>query len=382
MTFPPYPDLPAMFGPPIPEGVERLLGVLKVADPIDACSPLKAPPAVPHDMGWVALIQRTTELSDPHDKNDSCSFVNKVIRAEEAGAVAAIVFDFKDESLRRMAPMPWDPSIQPGIPSVFVSLRTGTQLKKIIELSSNPELDPIVFFFSEKQLKWVSIFTSTTVGILAIGTVMVLFVFAKYQHGTGFGFPPGDDAEGGDVEQGGRRRRQKTTLTDEEVATLPKVLHAGSGREGAAGEEGEADDTEDLDSSRTTCAVCLDEYEDGDALLELPCGHRFHSSCIEEWLLKQSSLCPLCKTDVKKHLKKASGSGAEPGANRSEADAGASSEAEASGGADTTEETPLLSGGEHDRPPSNILVRWRSYIFTIGRHTAPPAAAASSSGSD
>ena len=30
VTFPPYADLPAMFGPPIPAGTERLLGVLKV----------------------------------------------------------------------------------------------------------------------------------------------------------------------------------------------------------------------------------------------------------------------------------------------------------------------------------------------------------------
>jgi len=31
VTFPPYADLPAMFGPPIPAGEERLLGVLKVS---------------------------------------------------------------------------------------------------------------------------------------------------------------------------------------------------------------------------------------------------------------------------------------------------------------------------------------------------------------
>jgi len=30
VTFPPYADLPAMFGPPVPAGEERLWGVLKV----------------------------------------------------------------------------------------------------------------------------------------------------------------------------------------------------------------------------------------------------------------------------------------------------------------------------------------------------------------
>jgi hypothetical protein len=42
------------------------------------------------------------------------------------------------------------------------------------------------------------------------------------------------------------------------------------------------------------CAVCLDEYEAGDALRTMPCAHGFHERCIVEWL-RASRLCPLCR---------------------------------------------------------------------------------------
>jgi len=42
-----------------------------------------------------------------------------------------------------------------------------------------------------------------------------------------------------------------------------------------------------------TCAVCLDDYEEGAFLWELPCGHRFHRKCADHWL-QRSKRCPLC----------------------------------------------------------------------------------------
>lgn len=44
-----------------------------------------------------------------------------------------------------------------------------------------------------------------------------------------------------------------------------------------------------------TCAVCLGEYEDRQALRILPqCGHAFHVACIDAWL-RQQSTCPVCR---------------------------------------------------------------------------------------
>lgn len=46
------------------------------------------------------------------------------------------------------------------------------------------------------------------------------------------------------------------------------------------------------------CSICLSEFEPGDAYRGLPrCGHAFHKSCIDLWLLRRAE-CPLCKTNV------------------------------------------------------------------------------------
>ncbi|KAJ1747486.1 hypothetical protein LPJ69_006275 [Coemansia sp. RSA 1752] len=46
------------------------------------------------------------------------------------------------------------------------------------------------------------------------------------------------------------------------------------------------------------CAICLDELRLGDVVRSLPCPHVFHATCIDRWLLFQSSVCPLCKRDT------------------------------------------------------------------------------------
>ncbi|GJJ75272.1 hypothetical protein EMPS_07630 [Entomortierella parvispora] len=44
-----------------------------------------------------------------------------------------------------------------------------------------------------------------------------------------------------------------------------------------------------------TCAVCLEEFANGDQIRTLPCHHEFHCECIDPWLTRKSSTCPLCK---------------------------------------------------------------------------------------
>ncbi|KAI1313875.1 hypothetical protein EDD11_002446 [Mortierella claussenii] len=46
-----------------------------------------------------------------------------------------------------------------------------------------------------------------------------------------------------------------------------------------------------------TCAVCLDEFTEGEEIRMLPCRHEFHCECIDPWLVRKSSTCPLCKFD-------------------------------------------------------------------------------------
>ncbi|KAF9622775.1 hypothetical protein IFM89_034010, partial [Coptis chinensis] len=47
-----------------------------------------------------------------------------------------------------------------------------------------------------------------------------------------------------------------------------------------------------------TCAICLEDYKDGETLRILPCHHEFHTSCVDSWLTKWGTFCPVCKHDM------------------------------------------------------------------------------------
>ena len=56
-----------------------------------------------------------------------------------------------------------------------------------------------------------------------------------------------------------------------------------------------------LNSSAHTCSICFCDYEPGERLRELACGHRFHKECIDPWLMPDKAkkerghrTCPLC----------------------------------------------------------------------------------------
>ena len=46
------------------------------------------------------------------------------------------------------------------------------------------------------------------------------------------------------------------------------------------------------------CSICLDGFNDGDELIRLRCGHRFHSTCLEPWVRKCAD-CPYCRTNIR-----------------------------------------------------------------------------------
>ena len=56
------------------------------------------------------------------------------------------------------------------------------------------------------------------------------------------------------------------------------------------------------DYNQPTCPICLDEFIPNDSahpVRVLPCKHIYHPDCIDRYLLSTSSLCPLCKTNIK-----------------------------------------------------------------------------------
>ncbi|KAL0337591.1 UNVERIFIED_CONTAM: E3 ubiquitin-protein ligase [Sesamum calycinum] len=64
-------------------------------------------------------------------------------------------------------------------------------------------------------------------------------------------------------------------------------------------------------SEQEECAVCLEQFKDGDGrgrgrgrgrglgetLMQLPCGHRFHTNCLVPWL-EANAHCPCCRMEI------------------------------------------------------------------------------------
>ncbi len=47
-----------------------------------------------------------------------------------------------------------------------------------------------------------------------------------------------------------------------------------------------------------TCPICLVSLSRNDDAAELSCGHRYHTSCISNWM-DRSDQCPMCRGNIR-----------------------------------------------------------------------------------
>ena len=63
-------------------------------------------------------------------------------------------------------------------------------------------------------------------------------------------------------------------------------------------EEKDKKEQEALRAEDAECIVCFSEFSCGDACRKLPCGHFFHTECIDQWLAppngRARTSCPVC----------------------------------------------------------------------------------------
>ena len=76
-------------------------------------------------------------------------------------------------------------------------------------------------------------------------------------------------------------------LHPEIIDTIPEKIYTSS--EHRSGTDGTNDGDEE-----ECCPICLVEYEEGDKLRMLPCGHFMHKHCVDSWLQNNPS-CPTCR---------------------------------------------------------------------------------------
>jgi E3 ubiquitin-protein ligase RNF13 len=227
-----------------------ICGALYVADPLDGCSPLLHAAAsnwTQHRTTKFALIIR-----------GECSFEDKLLNAQNSGFQAVIVYDNIDnEDLIVMKVNPQDITVD----AVFVSNVAGEILRKYArgrdgECCLNPP---------DRGSAW-TVLAISFFSLLLIVTFLLIAFFAP-RHWTQW-----------------RGRHTRTIRLDAKlVHTLPCFTFTDSAHH-KAGE---------------TCAICLEDYRFGESLRLLPCQHAFHLNCIDSWLTKWGTSCPVCKHDIR-----------------------------------------------------------------------------------
>lgn len=220
-------------------------GVLVLSNPLNGCSDI-TPAAQPMPSGYpyVLLIER-----------GSCDFSDKLNNAAKAGYQLAIVYNNYDDKLMPMNGREGAPD--PAIKAVFVGKSTGLSLKSDYLFTVNPTAT--VTLTPYYTLPWHMYIIPFLIVISICFVLMLIFLvikkFRRYQ------------------------RRRRARLSPAKLKKLKIIIFC---------------ETDNYDM----CAICLDDFEDGDKLRILPCNHGFHSHCIDPWLTRSRRVCPCCKQAV------------------------------------------------------------------------------------
>ncbi|RUS13383.1 hypothetical protein BC937DRAFT_95411 [Endogone sp. FLAS-F59071] len=195
--------------------------------------------------------------------------------------------------------------IQP-VPTIFVDNLLGTILYHTLEATNSNK--PMSFLqvtvsFYEDTSSWTTGFNAT-VGILLLMICCLLY----YHFGRRYGWNPlkwRDEMRFERARWEARRQQRRNgnrgielqVLKPEAIVNIPVVAY----------------DAETIKNS--TCPICLEDYaglqggipendqversESGAYRVRmLPCGHGFCVDCIDVWLGKKSTSCPICKFDL------------------------------------------------------------------------------------
>jgi len=204
------------------------------------------------DEGFIALVER----------GGGCSFSEKVRYMQESGAKAVIVGNnYGDYHLITMYASGDTSDIK--IPSVFVLQYD------MFSLHDAYRYEEVNIIESDEDWPVTDIFMMTT--LLPIIFIFGIFIIYKFRIDTF------------DTELQGESSASLGAATQEEVDALPiKIFDMKKMKE----------------NDPETCAVCIDDFKDGDKLRVLPCRHEYHVECIDLWLTTRKKFCPICKRNI------------------------------------------------------------------------------------
>ncbi|XP_062452567.1 E3 ubiquitin-protein ligase RNF167-like [Rhea pennata] len=259
-----YKALPACFGPPLP--VEGLTGYVIRVTPPKACHAIEHPPATSNTSEtYIALIQAS-----------GCSFVKKVLHAQQAGYQAAVVYNVDSEKLMNMMSDDKEAQQQIEIPSVFTGESVFLHLQRTLHYEKGTciSLLPPKHYFNPCQDAAKILWDTTWQYWLLLMKHPSYYLLHCIEQEFGFMF-----------------NVIIATISLVVGMSWYKKAHQITVRTYQQGDKYE------------TCVICMAEYEEGDQLKILPCSHAYHCACIDTWLHTQpgKKTCPFCKQQVNTH---------------------------------------------------------------------------------
>lgn len=228
-----------------PEGI---MGRLVIAEPINACSPVR--PVPNNDSTWFLLVQR-------HD----CLIQAKMINAQKGGYSGAIIYDTDSSGFDLLsAPQPILFS-DLHIYGILITRQDGDLLRHctwdkhyVIDWYPQATISTVVFLIAGIIIIFACV-------LMILGAIVVQQCTRWLRE---------------------RRHNARHRLSRKHLRHMPIRKFKRNG------------EFQNFDS----CTICLEDYQDGDRLRILPCAHGYHSKCIDTWLTQNRRVCPLCKRQV------------------------------------------------------------------------------------